>query len=188
MSGVMTVIVVVVVVVVLAGIGLALRPRLRSRRLREKFGPEYDRTVQQAPNRRDAERELTEREKRHQQLELHDLSEDERQRYGTQWAMTQERFVDDPAAALSSADQLVTRVMSERGYPTDSYDQQLADLSVEHAQPLARYRTAHEIAGRAGHGEVSTEDMRSALVNYRALFVDLLEGNQSNGRHRTQQN
>ncbi|MFI1916632.1 hypothetical protein [Nocardia sp. NPDC020380] len=197
MSGVVTVIVVVVVVVVLAGIGLALRPRMRSRRLREKFGPEYDRTVQEAPNRRDAERELSEREKRHQQLELRDLSEDERQRYGTQWAATQERFVDDPVAALSSADQLVTQVMSERGYPTDSYDQQLADLSVEHARPLGRYRTAHEIAGRAGRGEVSTEDMRSAIVNYRALFVDLLDGNQhdanrneeqSNGRHRTPQN
>ncbi|MBL1079351.1 hypothetical protein JK358_33595 [Nocardia sp. 2] len=157
---------------------MALRPRMRSRKLRDRFGPEYDRTVQNAQNRRAAEEELAEREKRHQQLQLRDLSEDERQRYTAQWTQVQEQFIDDPARALDAADRLLVNVMADRGYPTESYRQQVADLSVEHARPLEQYRTAHDIAGRAGRGEASTEDMRSAIVHYRTLFVDLL-----NGRH-----
>ncbi|WP_233434210.1 hypothetical protein [Nocardia yamanashiensis] len=177
MSGALwTVIVIVVIIAILAVVALALLPRMRSRRLRDRFGPEYDRTVAEAQNRKVAERELTEREKRHEQLELRELTEDEKRRYGLQFAQVQEQFIDDPAGALGAADQLLTRVMGERGYPTGSYDQQVADLSVTHARPLEEYRTAHEIAGRAGRGEASTEDMRSAIVSYRALFVDLLDG------------
>ncbi|WP_307817870.1 hypothetical protein [Nocardia acididurans] len=179
MSGaVITAIIAVVVIALLIVAALALRPRMRSRKLRDRFGPEYDRTVQNAQNRRAAEEELAEREKRHQQLQLRDLSEDERQRYTAQWTQVQEQFIDDPARALDAADRLLVNVMADRGYPTESYRQQVADLSVEHARPLEQYRTAHDIAGRAGRGEASTEDMRSAIVHYRTLFVDLL-----NGRH-----
>ncbi|MEV6773483.1 hypothetical protein AB0N05_33110 [Nocardia sp. NPDC051030] len=178
MSGVVTIVIVVLLVIAaLLVVGLALLPRFRSRRLRDRFGPEYDRTVQESQNRRVAERELAEREKRHQQLELRTLPEDEKRRYELQWARVQEQFVDDPAGALTAADQLLTQVMKDRGYPSESYDQQLADLSVEHAEPLGQFRTAHDIAGRAERDEASTEDMRAAIVHYRKLFIDVLDGN-----------
>jgi hypothetical protein len=173
-----TVVIVVVVLVVLvaAALAVASQPLLRRRRLRSRFGPEYDRTVQTAGDRRTAEHELAERERRHAEFDLRELSADERQRYATQWTEVQERFVDDPAEALQDADRLIVEVMSERGYPTDDYDQQVADLSVRHAGPLGRYRTAHEIATRSGDAGVSTEDRRTAIVHYRELFQDLLDG------------
>ncbi|WP_405137349.1 hypothetical protein [Nocardia sp. NBC_01388] len=178
MSGaVMTVVIILIVVAVVVLLGVALWPRMRSRRLRERFGPEYDRTVDESQNRRVAERELAERERRHQQLELRPLSEDEKQRYNMQWAHVQEQFIDDPAKSLQNADRLLTSVMTDRGYPTEDYHQQLADLSVQHAGPLEQYRSAHDIAERAGRGEASTEDIRAAIVNYRELFVDLLDDN-----------
>ncbi|MFC9993970.1 hypothetical protein [Nocardia sp. NPDC127526] len=186
MSGaVLTIIIVAAVIALAALLAVALIPRLRSRRLRDRFGPEYDRTVQHAQNRRVAERELTEREKRHEQLQLRDLSEDEKRRYTMQWAQVQEQFIDDPVAALTNADHLVTAVMTDRGYPAEDYNRQLETLSVEHAQPLEQYRIAHDITGRAGQGQVTTEDMRTAIVHYRALFEDLMNGHraESTTRH-----
>ncbi|MTE16850.1 hypothetical protein GLP40_29400 [Nocardia sp. CT2-14] len=158
---------------------MILRPRMRSRRLRDRFGPEYDRTVQQAQNRRIAEQDLTDREKRHDELRLRDLSEEETRRYEAAWAQVQAQFVDDPAAALDAADRLVAQAMTDRGYPSESYEQQLADLSVDHARPLSRFRTAHDIAARAERGGVSTEDMRTAIVDYHELFVDLVDADRS---------
>ncbi|MQY28357.1 hypothetical protein [Nocardia aurantia] len=174
------VIVVVIVVVVAAVLAVAAQPMLRRRRLRERFGPEYDRTVTESGDRRTAERELAERERRHSELDLRELSDDQRQRYTTRWTEVQERFVDDPEAALQDADQLIVSVMAERGYPTEDFDQQVADLSVEHAEPVGRYRVAHEIATRSDGNGVSTEDMRTAIVHYRDLFQDLLNGDTSN--------
>ncbi|MGW4244723.1 hypothetical protein [Nocardia sp. NPDC004722] len=169
-------IVVLAAIVALLFIVAGMLPRMRSRRLRNRFGPEYDRSVQSAQNRKVAEQELTEREKRHQELPLRELSEDEKRRYEIAWAHVQEQFVDDPAGALDSADRLVTQAMTDRGYPSEDYDQQLADLSVEHARPLDRFRTAHEITARAEGGAVSTEDMRSAIIHYRDLFAELVDG------------
>ncbi|MEC3956447.1 hypothetical protein VMT65_25665 [Nocardia sp. CDC153] len=157
---------------------------MRSRQLRDRFGPEYDRAVQESPDRKTAEQELTEREKRHDQLQLRELSDEEKRRYEATWSRIQEQFIDDPAGALDSADRLVTQAMTDRGYPSQSYDQQLADLSVEHARPLGQFRTAHDIAARAERGSVSTEDMRTAIVHYRELFADLVDGGNS-GSHRT---
>jgi hypothetical protein len=170
------VIIVVVVVVVLAVVALVLRPQLQRRRLQEKFGPEYDRTVQTAEGRREAERELSQREKRHAGLDLRPLSSDERERYTREWADVQERFVDSPSEAVVSADRLVTDLMAARGYPTEGYQQQLSDLSVEHSTTLEHYRSAHDITERHAHDEASTEDLRNAMVHYRALFEDLLRG------------
>ncbi|RDI63406.1 hypothetical protein [Nocardia pseudobrasiliensis] len=175
MSGaVLTVVIIVVVVAILILIALALRPTLRRRGLRSRFGPEYDRLVQKSDDRRAVEAELAERERRHSQLELRELSDGQKQRYQMEWARMQEQFVDDPAAALGSADRLVTAIMAERGYPTESREQQIADLSVEHAEPLGGYRVAHDITTRAGQGAASTEEMRTAIVHYRELFADLL--------------
>ncbi|NNH69081.1 hypothetical protein HLB23_04200 [Nocardia uniformis] len=177
MSGeVLTIVIVLIVLAVLIVAALALRPMWRSRRLRRKFGPEYDRTVQESDDRRSAERELAERERRHQELQLRDLSDQERQRYEMEWARVQEQFIDDPPQALGAADRLVLAIMSDRGYPTQNYQQQVADLSVEHAEPVGHYRTAHDIADRAAGGSASTEDMRTAIVHYRELFQDLLVG------------
>ncbi|MEU8901061.1 hypothetical protein [Nocardia sp. NPDC048505] len=176
MSSGMLVLVIIAVIVVLAVLGLLVWPMLRRRRLREKFGPEYDRTLQETEDRKAAERELAERERRHAELDLRELPQERKEQYLTEWAGVQEQFVDHPAEAVVAADQLVTTIMAERGYPTEGYDQQIADLSVEHANTLGHYRTAHEIATRKDDG-ASTEEMRTAIVHYRELFQDLMNGN-----------
>jgi FtsZ-interacting cell division protein ZipA len=168
------VIAVVVAIVVLGVLLSALRMR-RSRSLQDRFGREYDRTVDKAGGRREAEQELREREKRHEALELRPLSQDARERYLQQWQATQGRFVDDPTGAVSEADELVQRVMRDRGYPVDDFEQRAADISVEHPDLVEKYRTANGIARASERGEASTEDLRHSVRHYRALFVELLE-------------
>jgi hypothetical protein len=168
------VIAVVAAIIVLGVLWSALRTR-RTRSLQDRFGPEYDRELEKAGGRRDAERELAEREKRHDELELRPLSQDARERYVQQWQETQGRFVDDPTGAVSEADDLVQRVMRDRGYPVDDFEQRAADISVEHPELVERYRTANGIARASERGEASTEDLRHSVRHYRALFVELLE-------------
>jgi FtsZ-interacting cell division protein ZipA len=168
------VIAVVVVVVVLAVLWSATRAR-RSRALQGKFGREYERTVEQAGDKREAERELAERERRHQQLDLRPLPTEARNRYVRDWQATQARFVDDPTGAVAEADSLVQRVMKERGYPVDDFEQRAADISVEHPDLVEKYRTAHGIAQSSERGEASTEDLRQSVRHYRTLFEVLLE-------------
>jgi hypothetical protein len=165
---------VIVAIVVLGVVFSALRTR-RSRSLQDQFGREYDRTVDKAGGRREAERELAERQKRHDELELKPLSQDARERYLQQWHVTQGRFVDDPTGAVSEADDLVQRVMRDRGYPVDDFEQRAADISVEHPELVEKYRTANGIARASERGEASTEDLRHSVRHYRALFVELLE-------------
>jgi hypothetical protein len=164
-------VVVIVVVVVLAGVAWY---GMRRRALRQRFGPEYDRAVATQDSRGAAEKELRERERRHAELELRDLSPEARERYASAWEEIQARFVDAPNEAVGAADELVTALIAERGYPTGDYDQQLSHLSVEHARTLGHYRDAHDINLRNERGEASTEQLRQALVHYRALFADLL--------------
>jgi FtsZ-interacting cell division protein ZipA len=168
------VIAVVVAIVVLGILATALRTR-QSRSLQDRFGREYDRTVDKAGGRREAEQELREREKRHDELELRPLSQDVRERYLQQWQKTQGQFVDDPKGAMSKADDLVQRVMRDRGYPVDDFEQRAADISVEHPDLVEKYRTANGIARASERGEASTEDLRHSVRHYRALFVELLE-------------
>ena len=165
---------VIVAIVVLGVVFSALRTR-RSRSLQDQFGREYDRIVEKAGGRREAERELAERQKRHDELELRPLSQDARDRYLQQWQVTQGRFVDDPTGAVSEADDLVQRVMRDRGYPVDDFEQRAADISVEHPELVEKYRTANGIARASERGEASTEDLRHSVRHYRALFVELLE-------------
>jgi len=146
----------------------------RRRALRTRFGPEYDRVVAEQDSRSAAERELRDRERRHAELVLTPLSGESRHRYAVAWEEIQARFVDSPTDAVGAADELVTRLIAERGYPTENYDDQLAHLSVEHARTLTHYRDAHEIHLRNARGEASTEQLRQAVVHYRALFADLL--------------
>jgi hypothetical protein len=170
-STLITVLVILIVVAALAVVGYVV---YRRRALRERFGPEYDRVVESADDRRAAERELRERERRHAELELRPLDPASRERYQASWEEIQVRFVDAPGQAVGEADELVTRLIAERGYPTGDYDDQLAHLSVEHARTLDHYRKAHEINEVASRGEATTEQLRQALVHYRALFADLL--------------
>ena len=176
MSTTATIILIVVVLLLVAAVVFGVQAA-RRRRLRQTFGPEYDRVVADTGSRAEAEKELHERTRRHSQLELKPLSAESRTRYSAAWEEVQIRFVDNPGEAVSTADELVTRLIAERGYPTGDYDEQLADLSVEHAATLQHYRSAHEISRRNTDGQAETEDLRKALVHYRALFADLLGEN-----------
>src|SRR3954452_4190866 len=176
MSPVAIIILIIVVVVVLAAIAFGVRSS-RRKKLQNTFGPEYDRVVADSGNRADAEKELRERERRHAELELKPLSEESQARYSAAWEEVQIQFVDNPDQAVATADDLVTRLIAERGYPTGDYDDQLANLSVDHARTLGHYRDAHAISRRNSDGQASTEDLRQALVHYRALFADLLGEN-----------
>ncbi|MER6947674.1 hypothetical protein ABT294_26945 [Nonomuraea sp. NPDC000554] len=167
--------VVVVVVVAVAAVGYVVLQQQRRSRLRTRFGPEYDRMVAEHDNRHDVEQELLAREQRHSELDIHPLPEQARDAYAGRWNEVQERFVDAPGFAVTEADQLVASVMAERGYPTDDFEQRLSDLSVGHARTLDHYRTAHEISGRAARKAASTEELRQAMVHYRALFQELLQ-------------
>ncbi|MET7302496.1 hypothetical protein [Embleya sp. NPDC005575] len=170
-----TVILIVVIVVVLAAAAVfAGRPMLRRRHLQARFGPEYDRAVEQYGDRREAERNLVERERRHSELTLKPLDPAAREKYATEWTAVQERFVDAPDDAVQEADELITRLMRERGYPTGAHDKRMELLSVEHGHTLEHYRKAHEIARRSEAGEAETEDLRQAMIHHRALFDDLL--------------
>jgi hypothetical protein len=171
MSSTLTVVIVIVVVLALAAVAWMA---MRRRALRERFGPEYDRVVAERDSRGAAERELRDRERRHAELELRDLDPESRARYAEQWREIQARFVEEPNAAVSAADELVTRLIAERGYPTDDHDEAMSHLSVEHARTLGHYRDAHEINLSNERGEASTEQLRQALVHYRELFADLL--------------
>jgi hypothetical protein len=170
-----TLITVLVVLLVIGAILVVLGVVANRRRaLRQRFGPEYDRVVESTEDRRAAERELRDRERRHAELELRPLDPASRERYSASWEEIQVRFVDAPDQAVGEADDLVTQLVAERGYPTGDYDDQLAHLSVEHARTLDHYRQAHEIHEVNTRGEATTEQLRQALVHYRALFADLL--------------
>ncbi|MEU5806506.1 hypothetical protein [Streptomyces sp. NPDC047718] len=173
MSTATLVAIIVACVIVLVLIGVGLWAVSRRRHLKQRFGPEYERTVEETGGRLTAERELRSRERRHDALQVRELPPDLRQQYAADWSRVQERFVDRPESAVSEADSLVTRLMHERGYPTEGYEQQLQDLSVEHGRTLEHYRNAHEVQARGG-GHATTEELRGAMVHYRALFDELL--------------
>lgn len=169
-----TIVAVVIVIVVVAIVAAALVMQARRRRLRERFGPEYDRAVENNASRRKAESELIQRERRVKGLDIRPLDSATRAKYLDQWTGIQERFVDRPKEAVGDAHLAVVKVMTQRGYPTDDDGQVLADLSVDHAQTLDHYRAASTISGQASTGAATTEDLRQAMIHYRVLFRDLL--------------
>jgi hypothetical protein len=168
--------VLVIVIIVLGLIALAAVAWffMRRRELQRRFGPEYDRVLDESDNRLAAEKELRERESRHADLELRELDPQARERYAEQWQQIQARFVDAPENAVGAADEFVTELIGARGYPTEDYDDQLAHLSVEHARVLSDYREAHDINLRNQRGEATTEQLRLAVLHYRSLVGDLL--------------
>ncbi|MGZ9935237.1 hypothetical protein ACXNSR_35795 [Streptomyces sp. NC-S4] len=176
-STLIAVIAVAAVVVIALAVGLWMMARRR--RLRDRFGPEYDRTVEAEGGRTAAERELRAREQRHDELEIKDLPAARRDQYAVEWSSVQEHFVDRPEGSVGEADELVSRLMRERGYPTDDYRGQLRDLSVEHGRTLDHYRAAHDVKVRSTDRRTTTEELRGAMVHYRALFDDLLSDRRS---------
>jgi hypothetical protein len=165
----------VAIVIVLVAVGAVLyERRRRSEKLKEKFGPEYDRLVSQHGDPQRAETVLSEREKRVSQLKLHTLPATEQSRYVQQWTFVQKQFVDDPRGAVNEADRLVTDVMNARGYPMSEFGQRADDISVHYPNTVQNYRAAHDIVLRQGKGQASTEDLRKAMVHFRSLFDELL--------------
>ncbi len=165
----------VAIVIAVVAVAWVVMERRRRARLRERFGPEYQRTVHEVGDARRAEAALEAREKRVSSYRIRELSEEERSRFTEAWRGVQAKFVDDPAAAVAEADALVTDLMTARGYPMSDFDRRAEDLTVEHGAVVHHYREARDIAARQARREASTEDLRQALVHYRALFADLLE-------------
>jgi hypothetical protein len=167
--------IVVVLVIVVAALVVAMRAR-KTRQLQGSFGREYDRTVAKAGDQGDAESELVERQDRRERLTIVPLTVEAHARYGQNWQAIQTSFVDAPQSAVEGADQLVTRVMRERGYPIVDFDQRADDVSVDHPDVVEHYyRAGHAFAARIERGTVDTEDMRLAFMHYRVLFEQLLE-------------
>ena len=144
--------------------------------LRQQFGPEYDRTIESQDNRRSAESELRDRAKRRAKIDVHPLSETSRDRYAGEWSNVQTMFVDQPTDAVRSADGLVHRVMSERGYPMENFDHEADLISVDHPEVVDNFRSAHNVFLRAQAQQATTEDLRTAMLHYRSLFDELLIG------------
>jgi hypothetical protein len=167
-------IIVAVIVVIVGAILAFFLQRRRTEKLRRHFGPEYDRAVAEGGDRRRAEAKLEERTERVKKFHLRPLSAEDRARYTEQWDRVQAHFVDAPAGAVAEADQLIGDLMATCGYPMSDFDQRAADISVEHPVVTQNYRSAHEIALRQAKGQSSTEDLRRAMIHYRALFEDLL--------------
>jgi hypothetical protein len=166
---------VAIAVVVIAAVVWFETRRSRSEKLRTRFGPEYDRSVKAAGSVGAAEASLEARTRRVESLHIRALAPDDAARYGATWRQLQERFVDDPGGAVAEADRLVGEVMHARGYPLGDFEQRVEDISVDHPGVVMNYRAARDIAQTNARGEASTEDLRQAMVHYRALFDDLLD-------------
>ena len=171
---IVTAIVIAVAVIAVLIIAWLVMRRQRTVRLRQRFGPEYDRAAHEVGPAR-ADSVLLEREKRVEKFSIRALAPDEGERFITDWRTVQSRFVDDPEGAVSAADLLVDKVMQARGYPMSDFEQRAADISVGHPHVVANYRAAHEIALRHRERQATTEDLRQAMIYYRSLFDELLK-------------
>jgi hypothetical protein len=175
------ILVAVLAVIAVAAVIIASRAtssRKQTEGLKQRFGPEYERVVDDAGDQRAAESELVAREKKRQKLAIVALPNESAERFAEQWRTVQTAFIDSPAVAVGDADRLVNEVMRERGYPVDDFDQRASDISVDHPQVVESYRAAHNIYLSQEHGDIGTEDQREAFVHYRALFEKLLDTEQ----------
>lgn len=174
MNGITVVTIVIAVLAVAFGAYMYVQKE-RTKHLRSRFGPEYERLVDRYGNQSKAEEDLLHRERRVEKLHIRDIDAGEATRFGNAWRDEQARFVDSPHEAVANADRLVGELMKARGYPVGDFEQRAADISVDHPLVVDNYRAAHNVAGRSGRGEASTEEPRQAMVHYRALFEDLLK-------------
>ena len=177
MDAVFWIIIAIVAVLVVAALAAWAYARQRRRTaLKDQFGPEYDRTVGESGSRRKAERELLERERTHDDLDIRPLSDQARTRYLDDWQRAEQRFVDDPELAAREADSIVRGVLDEKGYPDEDFDSRAAAVSVDHPTVVARYRHGHEMVhGNGAKGDERTENLRKAMVDFRSVFEQLVE-------------
>jgi hypothetical protein len=169
-----------VAILIIALVASQKRARRRRAELQRRFGPEYDRTVQELGSAARADRELAQRERRLERIHFRDLSVEDRTRFSNAWTRLQAQFVDDPAVAVAGAAELVEEVMRARGYPSKEFEQRVADLSVMHPDMVQHYRAAHQLAESSRSGQTNTEELRQAVVHYRFLFAELLSGSPAN--------
>ncbi len=169
---------VVVIVIAVGAVSSAVRRR-RSHILQAGFGPEYDRTIERTGDQSAAEADLRDRQRRHDELELRPLAPVARKGYMDAWQGTQAEFVDDPGSAVDDADRLIQSVMRDRGYPVEDFDDRASLVSVDHPIVVERYRRAHAIAVESASGDATTESLRRAMQDYRALFVELVEDDET---------
>lgn len=175
MSTTTTVLVAAVLAIFAVAILAAALRFYRSQQLKTRFGPEYDRAMEETGRRAEAERLLESRVERRRHLQIRDMSPPEVRRYAHEWRAVQSRFVDDPSGAVEDAETLVTRLLRDRGYPTEDFEQQAADVSVDHAATVGGYRQAHGALLSAARGDAATDDLRQAMVHYRELVEQLLD-------------
>jgi hypothetical protein len=168
-------VVVLIFLVVVAVVGFVHRRGTRTLAFRNRFGSEYDRAVQEHGSSRKAEAKLADRETRVDALKIRELGAIERERFVAEWQTVQSRFVDHPKAAVTEADDLIAALLEARGYPKDSFEQRAADVSVTYPRVMENYRVAHAIAVRPGHAEASTEELRTAMIQYRTIFDELVQ-------------
>jgi hypothetical protein len=168
------IVLVLLAILVLVALGVAIAFSVRHNQVRQKFGPEYDRVAAVKRGKLAADRELRDRARRHAELQLKELDPATRTWYRENWQRVQARFAESPDTAIGEADELVTRLIGDRGYPVGDYDEQLDLLSVEHAWVINDYRVAHDIAQQHARGRADTEMLRQALMHYRALVADIL--------------
>jgi hypothetical protein len=174
----------VLIVAVLIAVGAYLEHRKsKTRALRNRFGTEYDRAVVTHGSSRQAENKLADRETRVEALKIRDLEATERDRFVAEWHTVQSRFVDHPKAAVTEADDLVNALLEARGYPRVGFEQRADDVSVTYPRVMENYRRAHGIAVRPGQIEATTEELRTAMIEYRAIFDELLQA-QKPGEHK----
>ncbi|HEU0027468.1 MAG TPA: hypothetical protein VFQ25_10165 [Ktedonobacterales bacterium] len=186
-AGPVIILALVIIAVVIALIALQVaRRRRQSQELHETFGPEYDRTVSQYGSQGRAEAELTTRKERVEALDIRPLAPADRSRFTQAWRATQARFVDDPTRATTDADRLITDLLRVRGYPVSDFERRAADISVTHPNVVANYRIAHATSLANEQGQASTEDLRTAMIHYRALYDELLETDTERTTERTE--
>jgi FtsZ-interacting cell division protein ZipA len=164
-----------IVVFIVGGLlGVYFSRRQRTKRLQEKFGPEYDRMLSETEDQSEVEDELEARMERVESLEIQPLSEEQKERFAQQWQSTQAKFVDQPLAAIREADQLIKAIMYEKGYPVEDFERRAADISVDYPKLVVNYRNMRNIVNKSDHEDISTEEMRQAMVHSRSLFEELL--------------
>jgi hypothetical protein len=168
-------VVVLIFLVAVAIVGFVHRRGTRTRAFRNRFGSEYDRAVLEHGSSRKAEAKLADRETRVDALKIRELGATERERFIAEWQTAQSRFVDHPKAAVTEADDLIAALLEARGYPKDSFEQRAADVSVNYPRVMEDYRVAHAIAVRPHPAEASTEELRTAMIQYRAIFDELVQ-------------
>ncbi len=169
------IIAVVIVVIILAVLVIALSRSMRTKRLKERFGPEYDKTVDRVGDKDKAEEELQARLEHMKDLNIRSLTAEEVNRFALEWEKVQAQFVDTPLEALKKANGLIREVMGTRGYPMEDFDQRVADISVDYPDLAPNYRELHDAIAKSEHEKLSTEEMRQAMLHGRGLFENLLQ-------------